>query len=59
MASYIKKYEIVTLAVHATFTAHTSGISGLILGGVLCGGVRFDIDMKKETEEEEGGSLKV
>jgi hypothetical protein len=38
----------------------TSGISGLILGGVLCGGVRFGIDMKKETEEEEeGGSLKV
>jgi hypothetical protein len=62
MASHIKKYEIVTLTVHAPFTAHsTSGISGLILGGVLCSGVRFGIDMKKETveEEEEGGSLKV
>jgi hypothetical protein len=51
--------EIVTLAVRTPFTTHrTSGISDLIVGGVLCGGVRLGID-KKETEEEEGGSLKV
>ena len=62
MASHVKKYEIITLAVHAPFTTHrASGISGPILGGVLCGGVPFGIDMKKETqeEEEEGGRLKV
>ena len=49
MASHIKKYEIVTLAVHALFTAHrTSGISGLILCGVLCA-------VWYRYEEEDGG----
>jgi hypothetical protein len=45
---------------HVPFTVHRiSGICGLIRVGVLCGGVRFGIDIKEETEEEEGGSLNI
>jgi len=55
MASHIKKHEIATLVVHLPFTANrTSGITDLILGGVVCGVVRFGIDVKKETWRRRG-----
>jgi hypothetical protein len=56
MASHITKYQIIAVTVHVPLTAHrTSGISGLILRGMLFCGVRFGIDIK-ETKEEGGSS---